>query len=203
MQDKEHHSEEFPELAPKVSLMQKLRLPLMIGGGVLAAIVFLLIGIGIGSAKRNADIKGYEERIANMKKRVETSSSEQKILEAKLEGLTSGMKGYKESEESRNALLASLQQKLACFELAASQALAAEQVALQSGAAKRTKPGEPATPGYVRFGNSSCTLVAGGGGEGWKECLKQGKSVGGAKPKDPTSDKNGAKATDAVKGSAH
>lgn len=202
MQDTEHHSEEFPELAPKVSLMQKLRLPLMIGGGVLAAIVFLLIGIGIGSTKRNADIKGYEERIANMKKRVETSAGEQKILEAKLEGLTSGMKGYKESEESRNALLASLQQKLACFELAASQALAAEQVALQSGAAKRTKPGESATPGYVRFGNASCTLVAGGGGDAWKECLKQGKSVGGAKPKDSATDKNGAKAADVDKGVA-
>jgi len=184
-------------------LLKKLRLPLVIVGGVLAAIVFLLIGIWIGSAKRSSDIKQYEERIATAKKQAESAVSEQKVLEVKLEGISGSMKMLKESEESKNQLIARMQEKLECFEQAAAQALAAEQTTTQTAAAKpgaRTKSESP-PKGYVRFGNSSCTLVAGGSSSNWKECLKQGKPVGSAEKKAAPAAESGEKPGEAaVKG---
>lgn len=185
-QKENSHGEVGAESSPL--LLKKLRLPLMIGGGVFAAIVFMLIGIWIGSAKRGADLKHAEERIVAAKKQAESSVSEQKVLEAKLEGISGSLKGYKESEESKNLLITKLQEKLDCFEQAATQALAAEEAATQIAGDR--KPGartkvEPAPKGYVRFGNSSCTLVAGGSSNNWKDCLKQGKPVGGEKKTPP------------------
>lgn len=165
------------------SLVKRLRLPLMIGGGVLAAIVFLLMGIWIGSAKRNADKKQYEERIVAAKKQAEESVAERKILEAKLDGFSNSLKERKESEESKNALITQLQAKLECFEQATSQALAAEQASAQIASDRSLgakAKGESSPKRYVRFGNASCTLVAGGGNNNWKDCLKQGKPVVGA-----------------------
>ncbi len=164
------------------SLMKKLRLPLIIGGSALGAIVLLLVGIWIGTAKRNADMKQYEERAVAAKKQLDISLSEQKVLEAKLEGLSGSLSGQKEREESKNLLITVLQEKLNCFEQAAVQALAAEEAAKLGGDKKPTMKAkiESEPKGYVRFGNSSCTLVAGGSSNGWKDCLKQGKSTGSA-----------------------
>ena len=126
MQDTEPQENQPVSAAEKKSLfalIQKLRLPFLIVGGVLVALILILVGIWIGTAKRNADMKQYEERLAAARKQVEASENEQKLLTAKLEGFSGSLKNAKENEETRNLLIGKLQEKLDCFEQAAAQAI--------------------------------------------------------------------------------
>lgn len=183
----EHEDKSAGEAVP-ASLLQRFRLPLMIGGGVIALLVFLLIGIMLGSVRLKLERKQFAEQMVVIKQQIEKEQSERKIQEAKVES-------FRLTAENRKIEIAELSSKLACFEEAASQAAAAElieqekkqqeppvKVEPKSKSTVKPKAEEPAKSGYVRFGNASCTLIAGNGSTNWKECLKLGKPVDGAKP---------------------
>lgn len=184
MQGKESENNQSPvaEGVPaggRAALLQKFRLPLLIIGGLVLALLLLLGGMAIGTAKRSADIKHYQERVAAANKQVEDVLNEQKLLEVKLQGMSESLKLSHQNEPEKKKQLEMLQEKLACYEQAAAQAQAEEQAASSRKQQERGKSVAEEKKGYVRFGNTSCTLSAGGSSAGWKSCLNLGQPAGG------------------------
>jgi len=165
-------------LAPgKGALMQRLRLPLMIGGVVVGLLVFLLIGFGLGKAKQALERKQVAEQMLQLKTRMAAIEDQKKLFEVKAEGLAQVIEKQKlqisELEHKLEAESATL--ALKASELASIQVAIPSKVAIPAKvAASAPKPRE-----YARFGNEECTLLAGKGNESWKACL-QGRTKASA-----------------------
>lgn len=165
-------------LAPeKGALMQRLRLPLMIGGVVVGLLVFLLIGFGLGKAKQALERKQVAEQMLQFKTRIAAIEDQKKLFEAKAEGLAQVTEKQKRQIEELESKLEAQSTALAlkASELASIQVAMSPKGAIPAKvAASAPKPRE-----YARFGNEECTLLAGKGSESWKECL-QGRTKASA-----------------------
>ncbi|MBS1155082.1 MAG: hypothetical protein H6R07_1006 [Proteobacteria bacterium] len=158
-------------LAPgKATLMQRLRLPLMIGGMVVGLLVFLLIGFGLGKAKQALERRQVAEQILQLKTRMAAIEDQKKLFEVKAEGLAQVIEKQKRQIEE---LEHKLEVENAALALKASEvesiqaAIPPQKAAPAKVAASAPKPRE-----YARFGNEECTLLAGKGNESWKACLQ-------------------------------
>lgn len=157
------------ETVEKPSLLKRFRLHLLVTGIAFGLIVFMLIGIGLGAAKRNLERKQYAAQLEQVAELARKAQSERKLLEVKLEG-------FRRADVNKEELVDELRRRLVCFEEAAAQALAAEEAEKEKLALK--KPGRKSEvashPRYLRFGNATCTLIAGDGkAASWKDCLQQ------------------------------
>lgn len=158
-------------LAPeKGALMQRLRLPLMIGGVVVGLLVFLLIGFGLGKAKQALERKQVAEQMLQFKTRIAAIEDQKKLFEAKAEGLAQVTEKQKRQIEE---LEHKLEAQSAALALKASE-LASIQAAIppKGGTPAKVAASAPKPREYARFGNEECTLLAGKGSESWKECLQ-------------------------------
>lgn len=168
---------EVEEVAEEPSMLQRFRWPLLAGGIVLGLIVFLLIGMVLGTVRqRSSDRKLLAAQVAAIKQQAKLSEDERKIQAAKAES-------FRLTADSRKTEIAELRSKLDCIEAAASQVEAAERakqaLLMQEQKNQQEAKARAETPtktGYVRFSNTSCTLVAGKGNASGLECLKQGVS---------------------------
>lgn len=162
----------------KTALLQRLRLPLMIGGAIVALLVFLLIGFGLGKGKQALERKQVAEQMLQFKNRIAAIENAKKLSETKAEDQAQVIDKQKlqieELESKLEAEKVALAQKAS--ELASIQLVMASKTAAPAkAAASAPKPRE-----YARFGNEECTLLAGKGSEGWKECLQGRIKVPGA-----------------------
>lgn len=155
------------ETVEKPSLLRRFRLHLLVAGIAIGMIVSILIGVGLGAAKRNLVGEQYAVQLEQVAELARKAQSERKLLEAKLEG-------FKHIVESKEKQIDELRRRLVCFEETAAQALVAEEAEKGKSAKKLGKVEAASHPRYLRFGNASCTLIAGDGkASSWKECLEQ------------------------------
>ena len=153
----------------KLSVFVRLRIPMIIAGGVLGAIVFLLIGLGLGKVKLSVERKQFTEKAAAFNERLKDAENEKKIYEVKAEGL-------KKMHDLQKSRADELQKKLEETTQLLSQAQQSIASATASASAtSRAKTPEPKQ--YLRFGNVDCTVGTQAQNNDWKACLKQGRVV--------------------------
>lgn len=165
MSEKEHSAPET--VSGKAALLQRFRLPLMIGGLAVGMIVFLLIGVGLGKVKLGLERKQFAEQAVQFKARLAEVENEKKLYEVKAEGLKKEADKQKSRADELDIKLTELTLSLQKAESALASATAAAPVKVAASASK--------TREYVRFGNVDCTLTTGKGSNNWKDCLQQGR----------------------------
>lgn len=177
----ERADKEVEEALPPQSPFKQFQLPLMIGGAVLGLIVFMLLGILIGTAKNKIERNKFAAQTVAQKKQLETVDSERNLYMVKSEGLLKEI----QLKKDRITELEKQLETIAHNEQLAASAAQAKASAVATAATKvTTAPEVIKSKEYVRFGNVDCTLTTGKGSKAW-DCLKQSQAAGMAeKPKE-------------------
>lgn len=167
-------------------------LPLMIGGGVLAVIILVCIGVGIGMAKRQFERKGYVEQIIKLKTALAESVDLRKESEGRVEKMREELKEKRDEIHDLELKLDEAQQQAgrggnADARPAAAAPAAAHGEADAHGSEAAAPSGASVTPKFAKKGD--CVLSTGSKGADWKDCLgvskaptSDGKAAEGSKP---------------------
>lgn len=160
---------EIAEMGNKLSVLARLRIPMIIAGVVLGAIVFLLIGLGLGQVKLSMERKQYVEKAAAFHQRLKDVENEKKIYEVKVEGLKKLHDLQKKRADELEKKLEEAMQSLSQIQ----QSIASATASISASPSAK----DPAPKQYLRFGNVDCTVGTQAQVSDWKACLKQGRPV--------------------------
>lgn len=162
-------SSEVQDVVPKVSILTRLRLPLIITGAVLGAFVFLLIGLGLGKTKLSLERKQFAEKVVLFNEQLQVRENDIKIFEQKAENL----KKMHEQQKTRADELEKKLEDTAQLLLKAQEAVASATASVSASPSKVDS--SPKAKQYLRFGNVDCTVGTQLNNDDWKACLQQGR----------------------------
>ncbi|MBM5571998.1 MULTISPECIES: hypothetical protein [Deefgea] len=160
-----------PTHAPSLSFFAQHRIAIIGAGVFVLLILFLLVGIAIGMAKKNFEKKFYLTQIEKLKEALTDSLDKRTELDKEMKELRVELKAKKDH-------IRDLEDKVADLKHANNKVDAAElhSKAVSSGGATGVAP----DPGeaYLRLKAGDC-LIEGSGSTSanWQECLKKGKKT--------------------------
>ncbi|UXY16666.1 hypothetical protein N8I74_06505 [Chitiniphilus purpureus] len=153
------------EATPRVPLWVRHRVPLLAAGGVLGALLLVLLGLGMGLFVREFNEKQYVEQITLLRGALQKNA--QGWRDARL-ALEQAQAGQQQAEAAREKLA----QELTQAKTALGQAL---EQARQASAVAASNPEPQAIPkqdGYLRFGNHRCVIRPGEKRQDLSKCLQ-------------------------------